>query len=150
MDLDPLFPLLSKLKPSEQVVFIHLFQHKTNDDVYASQKHLMAWTGIKSINTIKSALKGLGDQGFLTCLKAGRQNAPALYRLCLPGVEKGKIIPEENTLQLSSENQLRFAAIKKGFSPASWQEIKREAKAVNMTEDRYIINKYFGPARLNG
>ncbi len=150
MDLDPLFPLLAKLKPSEQVVLIHLFQHKTNDDVYASQKHLMTWTGIKSINTIKSALKGLGDQGFVTCLKPGQQNAPALYRLCLPGTEKVETIPEENTLQLSRENQLRFAAIKKGFSPASWQEIQREAKAVELAEDTYIINKYFGPERLNG
>jgi len=150
LDLDPFYPLLSKLKPSDQVVFIHLFQHKTNDAVYASQKNLMTWTGIKSINTIKTALNRLIQAGFVKCLKPGQQNAPALYALSLPEKEEVKPLFVQADLDFTNDNQLRLAALKRGFSPVIWEDIRRGACALKLTEDSFIIQKYFGPARLNG
>lgn len=151
MDLKPIYPLLCQLKPSDQVVFIHLFQHLTEEGVYASQKDLITWTGIKSINTIKTALNRLIKAGFVKCLKPGQPNAPAFYQLCLPGAkEKTERLPEQIALHFNSDNQLRLAAIKKGFSPATWEEMKREARGLGMTEDAYLIRQYFGPERVHG
>jgi len=151
MDLDPMIPVLSNLRPSEQVVLIQLYLHKINNDTHASQNHLISWTGIKSPNTIKTAIKGLIQQGLVKCLKAGQQNAPALYRLCLDEPSKPnppELVPEVSPL--SNDNRLRLAAIKKGFSPAKWQEVRREAQDAGITEDTYILQSYFGPARIHG
>lgn len=150
MDFESLFPTLSTLRPSEQVVLIQLHRHKLNDESYASQGSLILWTGIKSTNTIKTAIKELIHRGFVKCLKPGRQNSPALYRLCLPGKDRspGPAMPE--TSPLNSDNRLRLAAIKRAFSPATWQAVKRESKIAGITEDTYLIQKYFGPERIRG
>ncbi len=151
MDLDPMIPVLSDLRPSEQVVLIQLYLHKVKDETYASQSHLISWTGIKSANTIKTAIKGLIQRGLVKCLKAGQQNAPALYRLCLEEPDK-PMLPEavHEVSPLNSDNRLRLAALKKGFSPAKWQEIRREAQASGITEDAFILQTCFGPERIRG
>ena len=150
MEIESLFPILSNLKPSGQAVLIQLFQHKVNDDVYASQANLSAWTGIKAKNTIKAAISELIDRGYLKCLKPGRQSAPALYRLINPAQASPPSTRATGQVILTSDNRLRLAAVKQGLPPAAWQEIKRESKTAGISEDDYLIKTYFGPERLHG
>ncbi len=150
MDFESLFPILSSLRPSEQAVLIQLHRHKVNDNIYASQSHLSAWSGIKAKNTIKAAIRELIDRGLVKCLKPGRQNAPALYRLLNPGHAIPPSTSSKAQLPLTSDNLLRLAAIKKGLSPSTWQEIKRESKITGISEDDFLIKTYFGPERIHG
>lgn len=151
LDFESIFPILHGLKPSEQVVLLNLYRHRINTEVVASQSNLIAWTGIKSANTIKAAIKGLMTHNRVRLLKPGQQNSPAVYSL--PGPDDG--FPEQIKLQkpsityvLNTDNRLRLAIIKKNLSTATWSDVKKESSAAGSTEDEYLIQRYFGPERL--
>ncbi|TAJ96321.1 MAG: helix-turn-helix domain-containing protein, partial [Candidatus Manganitrophaceae bacterium] len=68
--IDEISPLLSTLRPTAQSLLIQLLTHSVHDEVTVSQADLAAWSGIKSRNTIRSAIKELVDQGWVK--KIGR------------------------------------------------------------------------------
>ena len=149
MDFQVLSPLLPTLKPSEQIIFLNLYSRAVNNEVIASQANLVAWSGIKSRNTIKSALRALIDRGLLRVLKPGQESSSAIY---LIGIHEKPPEPEKNNETsplLTSDDQIRLAAIKRSLSPSALNEIKRNARISNETEEMTIIRRYFGPGRIH-
>jgi len=150
MDLAPLSPLLPALKPTEQIVLINLFGRAVDGEVSASQTLIADWTGIRSVNTIKAAIRKLSDRGFLQILKPGREEkSPAIFRLSLPTKAAAPLPPlSTQPIDLTTDNRIRLAAVKKSLSPSDWHRIKNEARVSRQTEEQVILRKYFGPERL--
>lgn len=151
MSLDKISPLLSILKPTTQSILVQLWARKINDEVTASHADLSAWTGIKSKNTVRSAIRELLDRGWVKMIKPGQEGSPSIYRLSLGG-KSTHPSPPSSTLKtnLTPENHLLLAAIKRSLSPAAWNSVRREASLTGESEDTLIVRKYFGPERLNG
>ena len=149
--LEELSPTLSTLKPTTQSVLIQLCAHHVNDEVTASQTDLATWSGIKSRNTIRAAIRELLDCGLMKVIKAGQEGSISVFHLSVPGKRTSEFrTPVTPTIKLSSENQVLLAAIKKSLSPAAWGLIRKEAALTGASEDDLIIKRYFGPERLNG
>lgn len=148
--LEDLSPTLSILKPTTQSILIQLCVHQVNDEVTASHAELAAWSGIKSRNTIRSAIRELIDRDLLKIIKPGQEGSTSIFRLLVPGKDPESRPAATPIITLSPENQVLLAAIKKSLSPAVWQSIKKDAAFTGETEDHLILKKYFGPSRLNG
>lgn len=151
MSLDAISPILSALKPTSQSILVQLWSHKVYDEVTASHADLSAWTGIKSKNTIRSAIRELLDRGWVKVVKPGQEGSPSIYRLSVAGKSSHPSPPSAAlSINLTTENQLLLAAVKRSLPPAAWNSIKREAALNGECEDSVIIKRYFGPERLNG
>ncbi|MFY9268156.1 MAG: helix-turn-helix domain-containing protein [Candidatus Manganitrophaceae bacterium] len=149
--LEDLSPTLSILKPTTQSILVQLCAHQVNNEVTVSHADLAAWSGIKSRNTIRSAIRELVDRDLLKIIKPGQEGSTSIFRLLVPGKDAPDPRPAAApTISLNPENQVLLAAIKKSLSPAIWQSIKRDAAVTRETEDSVIIRRYFGPGRLNG
>lgn len=149
--IDEISPLLSTLRPTAQSLLVQLLTHSVHDEVTVSQADLAVWSGIKSRNTIRSAIKELVDQGWLKIVKPGQEGSTAVYRLSIGGKKTPDSPPSAApTISLSAENQILLAAIKKSLSPAAWHSIRRDAAFTGQSEDDVIVKRYFGPERLNG
>lgn len=151
LSIDEISPLLSTLKPTAQSTLIQLWVHTVDDEVIASHADLAAWTGVKSRNTIRSAVRELLDKGWIKVVKPGQEGSPSVYRILIVG--KGAVHSPPSTvptISLTAENQLLLAAIKRSLPPAAWSVIRREASLTKESEDDVIVKRYFGPGRLNG
>lgn len=148
--LEDLSPTLSTLKPTTQSILVQLCAHQINDEVTASHADLAAWSGIKSRNTIRSAIRELVDRELIKIIKPGQEGSASIFRLLVPGKTPESRASATPTINLDPKNQVLLAAIKKSLSPVVWQSIKKDAAFTGETEDSVIIRKYFGPSRLNG
>ncbi len=139
------------LKPSEQVILLHLFTRANNDYVEASQQNLIAWTGLTR-NSIKVAIQALQIKGLLKVIRQGQKNAPCIFQVSLdpPSSTEGSNNREikPSPLLLPPDGRLRMAAIKQSLSPQAWRSIKMAADLYHCTEDQIILKNYFGPERV--
>jgi|GEM_PF-2739154 len=150
--LPTLLDFLPELGSTTHTILLQLAAHADpTGQVTAAQSDVTSWTGIQSPNTVKKGIRELIERGMVKVLHPSRERAPAIYQLCISGKSAGVSSEvSETTPALTTDNQLRLAAIKKSLSPMTWDEIKRESGFAGQSVDLILIRKYFGPGRIDG